>query len=763
MVAKRVGSGAAIAAGFAPAARDGDWNNPDNPDNHLPELLHASFQWMKPGATKVLWYEGYGVYNSTATCGQLVEAVRDLGYTITGDPTKPITSSLLDPYDILVIPQLQLPYPPSAGQPSGNPDDLPDADVQAINNWVNGGGGLFIMEATDFFDYKYSEVQNKVLLELGFDYLFQDDSVYDDTNNIADATYRAIVDVDETTEIGAAYQSLTGKTTIGMYGYCSLAQAGPGVSVKVVSDYQVGMPGTTLEYDVVVFNPKNPDAVDLTYDIFVSENADWSPSVSPTSLSVPIGENGTATLSVTIPTGTPLGTEDEILVTAITVGYPEVRGSFTCRAHAGLSIKPTVDAYVSNEENDKAYGADNPLPLYTGRYDAYWQNTYLQFDLPYTIPSEASITDARLFLFCFNVYGTQVPIVCTEVDDDDWDELTITWNNQPENGDILDQRLMRIGEEDFPISYSWDVTSFVDQEFQGDKIVSLCLRGLEDHPISVNESFESKDWPYEDRVHPILRVSYKVVERKVSVSISPNSKNGSPGDDVTFTVTVTNEGALDDSYSLTVTDTADWSPSISPSTLTLDADASDTATLTVTIPSGAADDATDTITVTATSQADSAVSASDTCTARAAAGVGEVDVTIDQASKDGKPGDDVIYSVTVRNAGTLDDSYSLTVTDTAGWSPSISPSTLTLDAGASGTATLTVTIPSDAAVDDSTTITVTASGTGYDDSINSTASVTKEEGLPMTLIAIVLVVVVVVVVVALILLRGRRAAPSWSG
>jgi len=655
MVAKRVGSGAVIAAGFAPACRDGHWNIPENPDNHLPELLDASFQWMVPGATTVLWYEGYNVFNNRGACGTLVEAVTNLGYSISGD-TSPFTATLLGQYDIVVIAQMQLPYPPSTGKPSGDPDLLPDADVQAIKTWVEGGGGLLIMEATDFFDYKYPEVSNKVLMALGFDYLFQDDSVYDDTNNIADATYRAIVDVDPTTEIGAAYQSLTGKTTVGMYGYCSLAQAGPGVSVKVVSDYQVGMPGTTLEYDVVVFNPYNPDAVDLTYDILVMENADWSPSVSPNSLSVPVGENRTATLTVTVPAGTPLCTEDEITVLVTASGYTGVTDSFTCHAHAGLSIKPTMDAYASDAENDKPYGSDDPLPLYTGRYGANWQNTYLQFDLPYTIPSDASITDARLFLFCYNVYGTQVPIACWEVDDDEWDELTITWRNKPESGAILDQQLARIGEREFPISYSWDVTSFVDQEFDGDKIVSLCLGGLEDTPISVNESFESKDWPYEDRVQPFLRVAYttEVVPRKVSVSISPTTRSGSPGDDVTFTVTVTNEGSLDDSYSLTVT-------------------------------------------------------------------------------------------------------------DTAGWSPSISPSTLTLDAEDSGTATVTVTIPDGAAEGDSTTITVTASGAHDSDSNTCTARAKMGGGLPIILIAIVVVVVVVVIVVALVLMRGRGAAPTWTG
>jgi hypothetical protein len=61
MAAKSVGSGKVVAAGFVPTCRNGQWNDTRNPHPHLDILLDKAFQWMKPGATKVLWYEGYGV------------------------------------------------------------------------------------------------------------------------------------------------------------------------------------------------------------------------------------------------------------------------------------------------------------------------------------------------------------------------------------------------------------------------------------------------------------------------------------------------------------------------------------------------------------------------------------------------------------------------------------------------------------------------------------------------------------------------------
>ena len=710
---------------------------------------------MVPGPSNVLWYEGYNVYNTASLCSELVEALGLAGHTVTPDATQPITSGLLSTYDIMVLPQLQL----GTSGTGGDPDLLPDDDVQAIKSFVEGGGGLFIMDGSDFGGHHFSKVMNKVLESLGFDYFFQDDQISDPTNNWDVADFRPIVDVDTATDIGSAYQTATGATEIGLYSVSSLAKAGPGISLFVLPDYQVGMLGATIEYTITVSNPENPLAIDLTYDLTFEESGDWSPDIHPTSLFVPVGGSEESLLIVTIPDAVSMGTDDTIVVTATARGYPEVQTSFTTVACAGKRIEPFDDVYVSDQDVDANYSGENALRI--GSYYEYWQWPFLKFDLS-EIPSDANITDVRLFLYAYYKYASGFDVLCREVDDDDWMEIDITWSNKPDYGDLLNTKPVDYASYDSPKSYSWDVTSFVVSEFAGDQWASFCLHPPDTLPESTSRAFWSKE-RYESRTHPFLRISYttEVVERKVSVSISPSSKSGSPGDALTFTVTVKNEGTLDDSYSLAATDTAGWSPSISPSTLPLDAGASGTATLTVTIPSGAADGATDTITVTATSQGDPAVSASDTCTARAGVAVGEVEVTVSPTSKDGAPGDDVTYTVTVRNTGTLDDSYSLTVTDTVGWSPSISPPTLTLDAGASGTATLTVTIPSGAAVGDSTTITVTASGTDYDDSDTSTARVKEEEGLPMTLIAIVVVVVVVVVVVALVLLRGRKAAPTW--
>jgi len=147
-----------------------------------------------------------------------------------------------------------------------------------------------------------------------------------------------------------------------------------------------------------------------------------------------------------------------------------------------------------------------------------------------------------------------------------------------------------------------------------------------------------------------------------------------------------------------------------------------------------------------------------------------VSVTISPLEGSAEPWRTLTFTVTVTNTDSVFDNYILTVSDDAGWGATLAQNLLTIPAGENRTTTVSVTVPSDADENESTGIAVTASSQAdlsVSDSDTCTARaaavVGEEEGLPMTLIAIVVVVVVVVVVVALMLLRGRRAAPSWSG
>ena len=326
MVAAKVGSGAVVAAGTVSTCRDTRWNDNKNPIPNFDVLLDKAFQWMVPGATNVLWFEGYGVYNTIdkpeVQCQQLEDALEAKGYTLTGDATTPITSGLLSGYDILVIPQMQL----GDRYAGGDPAQLPDSDVQAIVDFVSGGGGLLIMESADYEGHNYSEVHNKILKALGAGIYFQHDQVQDDTNQWGGAAYQPIADVDTTTGIGSAYQSETEKNEIGLYSICSVRiEKDYDVSVMVSPTINVGTAGEVLKYDVTVTNigTKSDD-----YSLTIEDELGWPASLSTNQLSLEPGESEDVEASVTVPTDLTEKVANWITITASGASEDDTR----CRA-----------------------------------------------------------------------------------------------------------------------------------------------------------------------------------------------------------------------------------------------------------------------------------------------------------------------------------------------------------------------------------------------------------------------------------------------
>jgi parallel beta-helix repeat protein len=485
MAAKRVGSGAVLAAGTAatccggttyPAPQrwvSGEWD----------VLLDKAFQWMVPGATKVLWYQGYGVYCNTSMCSNLVTALTDKGYTITGDSTEPITSSLLAPYDILVIPTLEL----GASGTGGDPNLLPDADVQAIKGFVEEGGGLLIMDQTDYSGFNYYQVQNKILRALNMGIYFQSDEIYDDANYWGDGPWSPIADINTGGEIGAAYQTATRKKDVKLFNVCTLAELGHGVSFS--PSYQEGLQGWTLKYTVKILNMSGENN---TYTLAVSDDENWGPWLEDNLLTVPTWEIGSVAMAITIPPEAGMGAEDRIFVTATSA--ENVEKSYWCISHVGAKLLPTDDATAEEGYPTGNFGGTNWLYVGPGPGPYLDERTFLKFDLS-GIP--AGIVSAKLYLYCFNSYGfvpeNQRNLQVRSVDNDDWNEMTITWDDQPSYENTLDTCLVPAGNA----WCSWDVTSFVQEQHITDNFLSFCLRAENEDLIDPDYfacGFRSKEY-----------------------------------------------------------------------------------------------------------------------------------------------------------------------------------------------------------------------------------------------------------------------------
>jgi len=326
MAAKRVGSGAVV-LGTVPTCRNTRWTS-----GEWDVLLDKAFQWMVPGADNVLWYQGYAVYNDNIRCSDLITALRNKGYDIDADNTEPIVAGLLAPYDILVIPQFQL-GPAGTG---GDPDLLPDGDVSVIKYWVENGGGLLIMEGSDFYAQQYYKVQNKILKALDMGIYFQSDTISPNSGGYSYA------DVDVTTEIGAAYQAATGKTTVRMYSACSLAELNYYVIVSISPLGRSGEAGENLTYTVTV---SNEGKYDDNYTLKVTvDNVNWVASIVPENVSAKVGEENTATLSIKIPDNAAPGDYIWATVTATSHGNENIKDNE--RAGAEMRVKPRIKKWA---------------------------------------------------------------------------------------------------------------------------------------------------------------------------------------------------------------------------------------------------------------------------------------------------------------------------------------------------------------------------------------------------------------------------------
>jgi uncharacterized membrane protein len=512
--------------------------------------------------------------------------------------------------------------------------------------------------------------------------------------------------------------------------------------------------GKTATFIVTVTNHENfPDNFILT--VYDNSSLNWGPFLSENSLNIPDNAaDNTVILSVPVPSDAVVGTRDKVTVTATSKTDNSVSGSGSCIAEASLArevqitietnplqgstgdnlvctivvknIGVVADNYkltlsenlgwlhgwnapsqVANYQtsSSKLYPTDDSmvqegLPdnnngtrynMYVGwiaeNYKTEW--SYLKFNLS-SIPSGRRIDNAFLWLNTW--YGPSHPpgntpdnmwIEAWNVDNDNWTENTITWNYKPAMGTtLLDNTYIRaytwVGTLKW---YSWNATSFVASQYAGDNKVSIGMRSTTSESRQDNNTlwFFTKD---NDATHnpsgiynPYLQVAYSenigILENSVSldpgenwtgqfwvvvggdpgttdnltftatslidntittsaigqaqsvlypfdvkVSISPNENHAENGQQVTFTVTVKNNGINTDNYDLTVIDNDNWRPTLDDNRFeNVLSGQSRTTTLRVTIPNDATPGTFDNIIVTAASQNQSELKKGASCVA----------------------------------------------------------------------------------------------------------------------------------------------------
>jgi len=613
MVGKKgIGSGAVIAAGLGRNCNGGISYSPQRwTTGELDVLLDNAFQWMVENAENVLWYGEYlaglienyeYTFNDAKACSWLIDSLRTKGYTvdnkIDGVFTE-ITSGLLAPYDILVLPGLQL--------PNGDPSKLPDSVVQTIKTWVEGGGGLFIMDVGDYDPYNNYRVNNKILENLGFYYLFQDDGVEDWENNLGGDERAPIVDVNTETWIGSAYENETeGKTVIQLYKVCTLRSLiAIGVAVSSEPDYRDCLPGASVTFEIRVKNLSN-----AMYDDFKLENVDnlgWISLADNLLVNLAPGETKTTTLTVTVPNNKELyGVTDNITITATSEENENASAKCEITVYVGTWIAPpTDDAQVV--ENFPALNYGGHKFMYVGSSTTAYKNErlHLKFDLGEGLPGGYAIDKARLYLYCFATMGALGKNVrIYGLDNDDWLENELTWNNQPTGGATL---LGTVSVTENAKWYSCDVTSFLG--YPTDNIVSFCIKA-ETEGLSSPDNFSYGFVTKENELislHPYLAFGVRPVASYFTEDW------GFPGENVIVNAVIHNRGAVVDNYTITIASQSGWT--VNPSSRVennLSPGENRVIPVTVTIPDSAENRKWENLILTVTSKVDNTYTSSTT-------------------------------------------------------------------------------------------------------------------------------------------------------
>lgn len=244
---------------------------------------------------------------------------------------------------------------------------------------------------------------------------------------------------------------------------------------------------------------------------------------------------------------------------------------------------------------------------------------------------------------------------------------------------------------------------------------------------AVNETDESNN-AFQETVSVASGPDYNV-----SLTANTTARTGSPGENVTFTLTLTNTGTQSDTFTISRSTLPGWTTGVSPAPATLGAGQAGTLTAWMVVPSNASDGDVATLTVTATSQGNASRNASValTTTVSNAVPVYDVALSISPASKVGGPGTSVNFQLTATNRGNQPDTVDLTVQAVAGWQLSAAPTPATLAAGESASATLTVQIPAGAQDGQSVEARVTATSRGNSSkAANVSGQVTVQTGQP---------------------------------
>lgn len=176
---------------------------------------------------------------------------------------------------------------------------------------------------------------------------------------------------------------------------------------------------------------------------------------------------GTATITATTQDG------GKIATSAITVTQL-----------VATTLNPVGDADIYQGSSTTNYGTNTILRAKNTSGSSVTRKTYVKFDL--TSANLTNIQSAKVRLYCSALDGTY-SVTAYQQATDTWTETALTWGNAPAIGTAIGAQSINATAKYF----EWDVTSYVQSQNSGDKVVSLCFADAA--TAGLMATFESKE------------------------------------------------------------------------------------------------------------------------------------------------------------------------------------------------------------------------------------------------------------------------------
>lgn len=202
------------------------------------------------------------------------------------------------------------------------------------------------------------------------------------------------------------------------------------------------------------------------------------------------------------------------------------------------------DSYVSQGAAGSNYGSEASFAI-RDNTDTNMR-TYIKFNLS-AVPSGQTIENAVLFFYLY-VNGTTNTAAIHHVYNQTWNELAITWNNQPCGTGFDDSGNCNLTAEDTETTafikwYNWTVTEAVSTDYADSKTnVSFIIKTPEVAEFSV-DYFRSKHETENVSLRPYLNITYSEAPPVDTCTYTSGNWNVSCGDFCNITEAVAGDGS----------------------------------------------------------------------------------------------------------------------------------------------------------------------------------------------------------------------------